>query len=141
VAPDERVEQLHPNTWCTGEPGIARAAWLAARAVDHAGHTGRALELARHVAERILAGVPAGFAHRHDLCCGGASVGHVLHRFFEDTGEPRFRDAASAVLTRLHLPVVESFQFGRTGVLAALLTACTDIELDWDVGFGMALPR
>jgi hypothetical protein len=80
---------------------------------------------------------------RLDLCCGASAVGQLLHRFAVDTGEACFLEAARATFAPLGagLGGVEfrGFQFGRLGVLTALLSATHDGPMSWDLFQAMSL--
>jgi hypothetical protein len=136
--------ELYENSWCTGDTGVARAAWLAAGVLGHRGHIERALRLARQLADELLAGRPFGLADRPNLCCGAAAVGHIFHRFYAELREPKFREVALAALGPLvaALPSFTdaSFQFGELGVLGALIAASGDHPSHWDTVLGVTLP-
>ncbi|MBK7861301.1 MAG: hypothetical protein IPJ65_22355 [Archangiaceae bacterium] len=140
---DAPVQALYDLSWCTGDAGVARAAWLAAEVLAEPKQQARALALARAVAGEVLAGKSPGLAHRPDLCCGAAGVGHIFNLFFADTFEPPFAEAARRALGPLleRLPPLEagSFQFGRLGVLAALIAATTDAAFAWELALGVRL--
>jgi lantibiotic biosynthesis protein len=77
------------TAWCYGDPGIAAALWSAAI------HTGAdatewrqlALECTRRPAER------SGVVDV-SLCHGAAGLAHIYNRFFQASGDERFRQAA-----------------------------------------------
>lgn len=138
---------LGGNTWCTGDPGVLRACWLAARVCGDDELAARAFRELGELAARTLAGdYWPSESNLLGLCCGSTIVGHIYHRMFHETGETVFRDAARLVLED-SLRRVETmdpaggFQSGRRGVLLALLSACTDKEPLWDSALGVSLPR
>lgn len=79
------------TAWCYGDPGVAVALWSAAVAVD--ADTRRAQALALEVAAR-----PPGRSQVRDagLCHGAMGLAHLCNRYFQASGEDRFRDAACA---------------------------------------------
>ena len=85
------------TTWCYGDPGIAMAMLLAARAVGERLWEERALWLARQVAKR-----PPGRTGVVDigLCHGAAGMGHLLNRLFQATGEEIFQESARSWFRR-----------------------------------------
>jgi len=77
--------------WCYGNPGIAVAWLLAARALGEQEWEAEALELARKSAARPISDSRVSEAC---LCHGSAGNGHLFNRLFQATGDERFREAA-----------------------------------------------
>ncbi|MFJ9417815.1 lanthionine synthetase C family protein [Streptomyces sp. NPDC101227] len=122
-------------SWCYGSPGVARALWLAGRALDDPGLRDLAVEAMKSTYRR-----PA--AHRRidntpGLCHGLAGLLHITTRFAYDTGCPQFADAAADITQRLldprtTLPSGEpGFLDGAAGVVLALLAAATNETPTW----------
>ena len=77
--------------WCYGDPGIAAALLVTARARGDAALEKLAVELAIAAAERPpeVSGVrDAG------LCHGSAGLAHLFNRLYQETGEPRLAAAS-----------------------------------------------
>ena len=139
--------------WCYGDPGIAAAVLVAARAVDEPAWEREARAIARASASRSLAS--AG-VHDAGLCHGAAGLGHVFNRLYQATGEEALGDAARAWLSRalgLQRPgqgiagyrtwgpgpdgemtwlVDPTFLTGGAGIALALDAATTAREPTWD---------
>jgi lantibiotic modifying enzyme len=79
------------TAWCYGDPGVASALLLAARATRRPDWEERAVALARAVARRPLehSGCQDG-----GICHGTAGVAHVLHRLYRATNDPQLREGA-----------------------------------------------
>ena len=77
--------------WCYGDPGVAAAMLVAARADGDAALERQAVELALHAAAR-----PADTAMVRDagLCHGSAGLAHLFNRLYQETGEPRLAEAS-----------------------------------------------
>jgi len=77
------------TAWCYGDPGIAAAAWSAAirTGADPGEWRELALESAQRPFERCRVLDP-------NLCHGTAGLAHLCNRFYQASGDPRFRDAA-----------------------------------------------
>lgn len=146
-SPDQQPE-LARTAWCYGEPGVAAALLLAARAVAEPAWEDTARRLARRATTRSIEDsgvVDAG------LCHGAAGLGLVFARLHQATGEQQFQDAArywfSHVLdlrvpgsgvagytaADVDGPVSDpSLLTGATGIALALHAAATDREPTWD---------
>ena len=147
LAPDDEPEPAR-TAWCYGEPGVAAALLVAARAAGEASWETAALRLARQAAVRSVedAGVvDAG------LCHGAAGLGLIFARLHHATGDPELLAAARfwfehtldlrvpgtgvAGFTAVgpHGPVEDAgFLVGATGVALALHAAATNREPSWD---------
>jgi hypothetical protein len=96
-ASDDHAEPAR-TAWCYGDPGVAWALMLAARALGDRALGAEALAIASHVAKRAVERtgvVDAG------LCHGAAGLGHVFHRMsllFPE--EPALQMAARAWFAR-----------------------------------------
>jgi hypothetical protein len=85
------------SAWCYGDPGVAAALLAAATAVGEPAWKKHALRMALRAAERAPSAckvVDAG------LCHGAAGLGHVFHRMYLTSGDPRLARAARAWLVR-----------------------------------------
>jgi lantibiotic modifying enzyme len=148
-------------SWCYGNPGIAVALLIAARAVGEKRWEEEALDLAL---ESAAQGIRESGVIEACLCHGSAGNAHLFNRLFQATGDERFRDAAVAWFERtleFHKPgsglagfesrvlvadgeVVwkgePGFLMGIAGVGLALLAATTAVEPAWDRVFLSSLP-
>jgi class I lanthipeptide synthase len=77
--------------WCYGDPGIAAALLVAARAGGEPAWERLALDLALDAAGR-----PADGSQVRDagLCHGSAGLAHLFNRIYQETGEPRLAEAS-----------------------------------------------
>ncbi|MEV6978833.1 lanthionine synthetase C family protein [Kitasatospora sp. NPDC093806] len=143
-----RPEQTTRAAWCYGSPGIARALWLAGRALGDDGLCGTAVQAMEAVYRRP---VPERHIDSPTFCHGVAGLLQVTLRFADDTGLPVFTEAA-ADLTEQVLAHVDparpmgiaalepganpvdqpGFLDGATGVALVLLAAATRQEPVWD---------
>jgi len=150
----EGVEpRLARAAWCYGDPGIAAALLVTARAVGEPAWEQEARATAMASARRSIdsAGV-----HDAGLCHGAAGLGHVFNRLYQAMREPLLLDAARTWFARaleLRRPgqgiagfrtwgpgadgemtwlVDPTFLTGVAGIGLALLGATTDIEPVWD---------
>lgn len=154
------------TAWCYGDPGIAIAAWAAARRTGTDEAAARALALAAAARDPAACGVrDAG------LCHGAAGLAHLYNRCFQASGERVFREAALDWLARTlamrapgtglggfsawtasprALPgdaipepgwhPVEGFLEGVAGIGLALLAALGSLEPSWDRLLACDLP-
>ncbi|MFD8595954.1 lanthionine synthetase C family protein [Kitasatospora sp. NPDC059646] len=143
-----RADRPTRTAWCYGSPGIARALWLAGRALREEDLCCTAVEAMeavyrRPVRERLI--------DSPTLCHGVAGLLQVTLRFACDTGLPVFT-AAAAELTEQILAQVDprrpmgiaavepggnlvdqpGFLDGAGGVALVLLAAATAREPTWD---------
>lgn len=136
------------NAWCYGSAGVARALWLAGRALSDPNLQLLACETLRAVQARPVAGrgIPSPI-----LCHGVAGLLQIAMRFANETGDEGFRVMACDLTDQL-LELFDphsAFGFrdlepdgrqidspslldGATGIALALLAAATDIEPSWD---------
>jgi hypothetical protein len=70
--------------WCYGDPGIATALLVAARACDEPAWEELALEVARKSAERTI---ESSMVRDAGLCHGAAGLGHLFNRLYQETGD------------------------------------------------------
>lgn len=146
--------------WCYGDPGVAGALWVAARGAGVPAWQEAALEVALAAAARDeeTSGIrDAG------LCHGAGGLGHLFQRFFAETGDERFREAARFWLERalgfrepgLGVGGFRSwasdsesvqdwrsdpgFLEGAAGVGLALLAGVSPVEPEWDRAFLLSL--
>jgi lantibiotic modifying enzyme len=93
-------EESSPSrlAWCYGDPGIAVALLVAARAAGELEWERQAVATARVAAAR-----PRGDGGVTDggLCHGAGGLAHLYNRLFQATGEPAFKTEALAWLERL----------------------------------------
>jgi lantibiotic modifying enzyme len=144
--------------WCYGDPGIAAALLVAARAAGEPEWEREAIATAKVAAARSRdeSGVVDG-----GLCHGAAGLAHLYNRLFQATGDPEFKTEALAWFERLLAQrqpgegiagwrawrpigdvtgpdpelgwVTDSgFLTGATGIGLALLGAVSPVEPAWD---------
>ncbi|HVR07898.1 MAG TPA: lanthionine synthetase C family protein [Thermoanaerobaculia bacterium] len=77
--------------WCYGDPGVAAALLVAARASGDSALERQAVELALAAAERPL---EASGVRDAGLCHGSAGLAHLFNRFYQETGERRLAEAS-----------------------------------------------
>jgi lantibiotic biosynthesis protein len=137
-----------PIAWCYGNPGIARALWLAGTALDDSSLCESALEAIRSVYRRPLArrGISSP-----TFCHGTAGLLQITMRFASETVLPVFSDAASTILEELVRSFADDTAYGyraidsdrrlvdnaglldgAAGVALVLLAATSDQEPSWD---------
>lgn len=146
---DDPSGPLTRVSWCYGDLGIALALLWAARSVGEPEWEWKALELARHTAERPIA--QAGTMDA-GLCHGAAGNAHLFNRLYQATRDPLFLEAArnwiaKTMSYRLPNGGVGNFQAwrhdegwqdtpglleGSIGIALALLAASSTVEPDWD---------
>lgn len=89
--PEPRESERARTAWCYGDPGIAIAMWSAAVRTGADAAEWRELALASVLRPPELCGVvDAG------VCHGAAGLAHLANRFFQASGDERFRQAARA---------------------------------------------
>lgn len=140
--------------WCYGDPGVAAALLVAARAVGQPAWEQEAIALAVGAARLPLA--ESGVIDA-PLCHGAVGLGHVYNRIYQATGEARLGEAARVWLERglaMRRPGGKLGGFyalvpdtdgqttrrvayrgilqGAAGIGLALLAATTDVEPTWD---------
>lgn len=161
VAPGEEPAPAR-SAWCYGDPGVAAALLVAARAVGEPGWEREAVALACRAAARApehTGVVDAGFCH------GAAGLAHLYNRLHQATGEPVLAQAARDWLERTldlcdrarrrggaswveggpedwqgpwtGVDVVD----GAAGIALVLLAAATPVEPAWDRMFLVSAPR
>lgn len=139
--------------WCYGDPGIAAALMVAARAAGRADWEAEARAIALGAAQR-----PAETAGVRDacLCHGAAGLGHLFNRLWQATGDPALRDAAAAWLAdalerrrpgsgvggflnwgpgtdgEMCWSADPAFLTGAAGIALALLAATGEVAPAWD---------
>jgi lantibiotic biosynthesis protein len=136
------------NAWCYGSPGVARALWLAGKAID--------CQALRDLAVAAMDAVhwrppSARRIHLPCLCHGLAGIAQILSRFARDTGLQRFRQAATEFGMGLlafqdrAMPLGmralghdgmrvddPGLLNGAAGIGLALLTMSSDVDPTWD---------
>jgi hypothetical protein len=139
--------------WCYGDPGIAAALLVTARAAGEPAWEAEALSLARTASRRSP---ESGKVRDAGLCHGAAGLGHLFNRLYQATGDPELLAAARAWMVRA-LDLREPGQgvggfaawgqdaagelgwrddptllAGAAGVALALLAAIAPLEPAWD---------
>ena len=143
-------EHLDPSRagWCYGTPGVARALWLAGRALGDRALAQVAIDGMAAVYQRPI---PARRIDSPTFCHGVAGLLQVTLRFAHDTGLGLFTEAASTLtdqLLSLYLPERTLGYYciepdgnpvdqpglldGAPGVALTLLAASTTVEPTWD---------
>jgi hypothetical protein len=136
------------NAWCYGALGVARALWLAGRAISDEQLTGLALETMYGIYRRPWAARAVG--HSPGLCHGVAGLLQVTARFAAETGEAVFISQAKELTDRLlglYRPAVRTGYYcvdldgepveqgglldGAAGAALAL-SAASEVEPTWD---------
>ena len=140
--------------WCYGDPGIAAALLVTARACGEPAWERLAVDLALDTAARPVAG---SLVRDAGLCHGSAGLGHLFNRIHQATGEPRLAEASRAWFERAldfrqpgeGLAGYRSFWVdpdgatetwlstagfleGIAGIGLALLAGVSDVEPAWD---------
>jgi lantibiotic biosynthesis protein len=140
--------------WCYGDPGIAAALLVAARACGEPAWEKFATDMVLDAAAR-----PADQAGVRDagLCHGAAGLAHLFNRFYQETGQPRLREVSRFWFERtlahrrpgkgvagyqsFEMPDATSepnwrddpgFLEGATGIGLALLGGLCSFEPAWD---------
>jgi len=140
--------QAGRTAWCYGAPGVCRALWLAARALDD----DSLREVALAGLRALLSRPPASRGVDSPTFCHGlAGMLQITLRFADETGDPHLAAAARGLVDEL-LAVYSAdslvgFQNvepggagidqpglldGAAGVAAVLMACCTDVEPTWD---------
>ena len=141
------------SAWCYGDPGIACALLIAARATGSQAWEREALAIGRTAVQR-----PPEHAGILDACVchGAAGLGHLFNRIFQRTGDEAFERASRFWFERVldtRRPgqgiagfstwkggtgpgagwiVQPGFLDGAAGIALALLAAATSLEPAWD---------
>jgi lantibiotic modifying enzyme len=137
------------DAWCYGAPGIARAIWLAGRALGDSSiqsFATSAMEasLKRHRNAKYQSNNPA-------ICHGYSGLLLIALRFYQETNLESFRTAANDVFEQLMALQSNEHSFGfrdpqpngqyvddarflsgASGIALVLLAACSEIEPSWD---------
>jgi lantibiotic modifying enzyme len=142
------------TAWCYGSPGVARAIWLAGRALDDTRICNAAIEAMEAV---YRTPIPARGIDSPNLCHGIGGLLLITMRFAHDTEESLFASAAQLLAAQIlaayepesvvALRDVEpdgrrvdrpGLLTGASGVAAVLLAAASDVEPAWDRSFLIA---
>ena len=135
--------------WCYGSPGVARALWLAGRAMCDAALQDLAIEAMGSVYRRPI---PVRQIDSPTFCHGIAGLLQITLRFWNDTRLPVFAQAAADLTDQIlaaYEPDASLLGFrclepggkrvdhaglldGAPGVALALLAATTAVEPTWD---------
>lgn len=142
--------------WCYGSPGIPIALLRAARALDRDDWRETALRLAG-----VAAATPFEASGVNDppFCHGAAGLMHQFNRLYQETGIPRFADAARtwfdhtlgyrmegegiAGFWARSLPGPVKYPepgmlYGVAGIAAVFAAAVSDVEPSWDAMFALS---
>jgi len=112
VSPSPSTSSSVPTTssaWCDGSSGIARALWLAGRALDDQALSSLALEIIADVAQRL---------HQDakiigpSLCHGLAGIVQICAHFAHETGEPLLVEHLRSLTDSLMEMFEEDHPFG-----------------------------
>jgi hypothetical protein len=142
------------SAWCYGSPGVARALWLAGRALDSPEVCDRAVEAMKAVYARPL---PLRNIESPTFCHGVSGLLQVTLRFAADTQDAVFSTAASE-LTEAVVAAVDPARpmgianvelqgnlvdqpgllDGAAGVALVLLAASTAVDPTWDRLFALS---
>jgi class I lanthipeptide synthase len=143
-------------SWCYGSPGIPIALLRAARALDRDDWHETALRLATVAAQVPFAG--SGVTDP-PFCHGAVGLMHQFNRLYQETGVPRFADAARtwfdhtlayraegkgvAGFSSRSMPDGQEYPepgivYGAAGIAAALAAAISDVEPSWDAMFALS---
>ena len=138
--------------WCYGDPGIAAALLVAARAVGALSWEHEAIEIARHAA----ACPDRSGVRDAGICHGAAGLAHIFNRLYQATGDARLAEAARFWFTRtldirqpdrgiagyaacyprangtIDWKDEPGLLTGAAGIALALLAAVSPIEPAWD---------
>lgn len=136
------------TAWCYGGPGIARALWLAGRALQRDDFKHLAVDAIEAVFRRPVA---VRMIDSPTFCHGVAGLLAITMRFANETGSSRFRDEChkltEQILSRFQPDSLLGFRNleyggnqtdqpgfleGAAGVAIVLLSAATGIEPGWD---------
>ena len=147
------VSPFEPSrtAWCYGSPGLARALWLAGKALQKTEYQEMAISAMEAVYRRPL---PVRRIDSPTFCHGVAGLTQITLRFARDTGLPQFTEAARTLneqLLSLYDPETLLGYYnlepdgkridqpglldGVPGVVLVLLAAATDVEPAWDRPF------
>jgi lantibiotic modifying enzyme len=137
--------------WCYGTPGVARALWIAGRAIGDESIRLAAIEGMAAVYKRPI---PERRIDSPTFCHGVAGLLQVTVRFANETGLQVFTDAARELCNQLLASYAPERRLGfaaleprgnpvdqpglldgAPGVAMALLAATTEIEPQWDRAF------
>lgn len=121
--------------WCHGDPGVAAALLLAARAVGEPQWEREAVAVARLAAGRPPAQTGVADA---SFCHGAAGLAHIFNRLYQATGDKELGVAARFWIEQtlaLPRPAENGLLRGTAGVVLTLLAAATDMEPAWDRAF------
>lgn len=138
AAPSE-VRRPARSGWCHGDPGVAAALLVAARAVQEPQWEREAVAIARRAAGRPPAETGVTDAA---FCHGAAGLAHLFNRLHQATGDrelglsARFWIEQTLALPR---PAGNGLLRGAAGVGLVLLAAATDLEPAWDRCFLLSL--
>jgi len=143
------------HAWCYGDPGVATAVLLAARAISQAAWRDVALSVARRAALRPR---PHTGVVDASLCHGAAGLAHLYNRLFQATGERDFAVEARYWIERTleyrgvgGIAGYRRAEFdgtqiddtgllnGAAGIALALLAAASNVEPGWDRAFLLSL--
>jgi lantibiotic modifying enzyme len=157
TAAGERLRQGDPGSvpggpsrtaWCYGSPGVARALWLAGRAINRSDYRELAISAMEAVFRRPI---PVRRIDSPTFCHGVAGLLAIVLRFANETGSPAFveecRKLAQQLLDGFQPGSILGFRNieyrnnqtdqpglldGAAGVAIVLLAASTGVDPAWD---------
>lgn len=128
--------------WCYGSPGIARALWLAGKALNVASYQDAAIEAMEAVYRRPM---PARQIDSPTFCHGIAGLLQITLRFAQEAVNPEpfvvaARDLTHQLILQVQGRAVDEpgLLEGAAGVALVLLSASTPVEPAWDRLFLLA---
>ncbi|MEP6600707.1 MAG: lanthionine synthetase C family protein [Nitrospirota bacterium] len=139
------------SAWCYGSPGVARALWLAGRALDRSDYRDLAMSAMEAVFRRPI---PARMIDSPTFCHGVGGLLAITLRFARETHSPMFVEESQKLGQQLldafrpdSLLGFRNIEFrnnqtdqpglldGAAGVAMVLLAASTGVEPTWDRAF------
>jgi class I lanthipeptide synthase len=139
------------TAWCYGSPGVARALWLAGRALDRRDYRDLATSAMEATFRRPI---PVRRIDSPTFCHGVSGLLAIAMRFARETGSPLFVEQSQTLVqqlldgfdpdSRLGFRNIEyrnnktdqpGLLDGAAGVAIVLLAAATGIEPSWDRAF------
>jgi lantibiotic biosynthesis protein len=156
--PNRIAAEIEPSpsrlAWCYGDLGLSAAVMCAARLADEPSWEREALDIALRSANFSMERARVNDAA---LCHGAAGNAHIFNRFYQASGDERFKEAAlfwfeqtldmrspgegvggfrswkvNMATTQFGWEDDPGFLRGSVGIGLSLLAAVTSVEPDWD---------
>ncbi|MFN8406236.1 MAG: lanthionine synthetase C family protein [Sphingobacteriaceae bacterium] len=89
---DTEIDRDTRLAWCYGDLGVCCALWQVAQAFDDTGLKEKVLEIMTYTAKRR--DLEENRVCDAGLCHGAAGIAHIFNRFYQDTHNEIFKDAA-----------------------------------------------